>query len=121
MSVYLYSFLLVKLLRAHAAAAIISPISPKVLVKSHSSSVIFSVTRSHNGTFRSTATGTLIVSVLTAALYTVSTRHLTLSLSRHTSLVLYTVSPFAVTLTITESLTRAVSLTVLTAYTVSTL
>ena len=117
MSVYLYSFLLVNRPRAHATAAIISTISPKVLFKSHS----FSATRSHNGTFRSTATGTLIVSVLTAALYTVPTRHLTLSLSRHTSLVLYTVSPFAVTLTITESLTRAVSLTVFTAYTVSIL
>lgn len=121
MSVYLYSFLLVKLLRANTTATTKTPISPKVLVKFHSSSAIFSVTRSHNGTFRSVTTGTLIVSVITAALYTVSTRHLTLSLSRHTSLVLYTVSPFAVTLTITESLTRAVSLTVFTAYTVSTL
>lgn len=86
MSVYLYSFLLVKLLRAHAAAAIKRPISPKVLAKSHSSSAIFSVTRSHNGTFRSTGTGTLIVSALITTLYTVSTRHLALSLSLSTPL-----------------------------------
>lgn len=120
MSVYLYSFLLVKLLRAHAHIYNIKPIrliGPKIL---KTVSILYT-TRFHNGTFRSAATGTLIVSVLTAALYTVSTRHLTLSLSRHVSLVLYTVSPFAVTLTITESITRAVSLTVLTAYTVSVL
>lgn len=92
MSVYLYSFLLVNRPRAHATAAIISTISPKVLVKSHSSSAIFSATRSHNGTFRSTATGTLIVSVLTAALYTVSTRHLTLSLSPHFLGLIYRVA-----------------------------
>ena len=120
MSVYLYSFLLVNRPHAHAHINNIKPIrliGPKIL---KTVSILYT-TRSHNGTFRSAATGTLIVSVLTAALYTVSTRHLTLSLSRHTSLVLYTVSPFDVTLTITESLTRAVSLTVLTAYTVSTL
>lgn len=121
MSVYLCSFLLVNRPRANTTATTKTPMSPNVFKKLHVSLAALLTTRSHGEAFRSTATGTLIVSVLTAALYTVSTRHLTLSLSRHTSLVLYTVSPFAVTLTITESLTRAVSLTVLTACTVSTL
>ena len=64
MSVYLYSFLLVKLLRAHAHIYNIKPIrliGPKIL---KTVSILYN-TPFHNGTKRSPATSTLIVYVIT--------------------------------------------------------
>ena len=80
-----------------------------------------STVRSHHDSFRSTATGTRTVSTRTALLYAVSTRTFVLSRYRHTSRVLYTVSPALKMLTITESLTSIVSRTMFVLYTVSVL
>lgn len=80
-----------------------------------------STVRPHHDSLRSTATGTRTVSTRTALLYTVSTRTFVLSRHRHTSRVLYTVSPALKMLTSTESLTSTVSRTTFILYTVSAL
>lgn len=80
-----------------------------------------STVRSHHDSLRSTTTGTRTVSTRTALLYTVSTRTFILSRQRHTSRVLYTVSPALKMLTSTESLTSTVSRTTFVLYTVSAL
>ena len=78
-----------------------------------------STVRSHHDSLRSTATGTRTVSTRNALLYTVSTRTFVLSRQRHTSRVLYTVSPALKMLTNTESLTSTVSRTTFILYAVS--